>query len=274
MIVATVNIARVVNVIRQFPASAGVTMATFLHDQARILVSSSGSVPGMVQVTPPHSQGVKGAAAKKQGEAAVKRDIARVYASPSRVYAAIRDLDERKAAAYWKAVKAANFRRANEIAKGTPGLPANFRTDIRPFDDGAEHRRRRGKNGRVGGLRPTYIVSNPQALWKNGKPGAYVKKRMGNVGLLASSIPAAVGGRFGKLKGVPAWASRHSGSWGICRVQKTRGGETITLGLTKGAQGEMQRRFNAVLGYRMNAIKRQLPHITRKLEQRLQGQLR
>ncbi len=103
MIIATVNASRILGVIRQFPSTSGVTMDKFLEEQTRLLISSSGNVPGLVQVTPPHSAGVKGSAAKKQGDYAVSGDINQVYATPGRVYGIImRYAGEPAAARWWK----------------------------------------------------------------------------------------------------------------------------------------------------------------------------
>lgn len=274
MIVAQVNLAGYVAVLRRFPGAAGTTMDRFLDEQARLLVSSSGKVPGMVQVTPPHSAGVRGSDAKKQGERAVTRDIAKVYASPAKVYAALKALGlHRPAAAYWAHLRKGDVDRANRIASSAPGLAAHLRQPIREWDDGAEHQRRRGHDGRVKGDVPSMVIRSTAMLWRGRNPGTYTKRKLSNVGLLASSLPHAVGGRFGPLSGVPGFVKRHSGAWGICRTRRTRNGRVVTLGISKGAHGEMQRRFNYVLQYRMNALQRQLPYLIRKLDERLRNEL-
>lgn len=265
MIIATVSVQSLVGVIRQFPGKSGVTMDSFLEEQTRLLISSSGNVPGLVQVTPPHSAGVRGNAAKQQGEAAVAGDIHEVYATPGRVYKLMRSYaGEPAAARWWKLWK-------NDPAKARLFLQLSAPSAIQAmaigFDGGAAHATARGRDGRVRG-RPRVIVLNELGALKK-----YVKKKQRNVGLLASSIPAAVGSRYGKLRGVPAWVLRHQASWGYVREVKSKRGRTIILGLTQSAIKDMQRRFTYVLSYRLKALERQLPFLVRKLEKRLQKEL-
>jgi hypothetical protein len=255
-----------VDLIRRFPTTQNATMDSFLTDQVRLLVSSSGSVPGLVQVTPPMSSQAKGTAAKKVGEKAVSRDIAQVYVNAGEAWAVLKSLgQDGAAAAFWKAYKARHFTRCNQIIDLIPGVAAHFR--LRPFDGGAAHEARRGSNGRVNGRTPSLTVHDPATLKR------YVRRKQKNVGLLASALPTAVGSRYGPLKGIPAWVKRHSASWGYVRDKRESKGRTITLGISKKGVRDMQRRFTYVLNYRMKALKRQLPHLVRKLEARLQEQL-
>lgn len=266
MITGTVDIRRLLGVIRQFPGSSNVTMDQFLDEQTRLLVSSSGKVPGLVQVTPPHGNGATGSDAKKQGEGAVMRDIYRVYATPGRVYELMRSYaGEPEAARWWKLWKTEPAKAIRYLQLSAPSAIQQL---ARGWDGGSAHKAARGRNGRVNGVRPRVIVLN-----EVGRLRRYVNKKKRNVGLLASSIPAAVGTRYGSLKGVPGWVKRHSSSWGYVSDRKTRSGRMITLGVTKSAMRDMQRRFSYVLNYRLRAWERQLPYLIRKLEQRLQNQL-
>lgn len=262
-ITAKIDASRLLKVLAQFPAQAVAEQDKLLNDSVRLLISSSGNVPGLVQIMPPHSQGVTGTAAKKQGETAVVRDLSRVYANPGTVYAAMKSLGAQGAAAgYWAAWKVKDIAKMQRIADSVPGLPSHFKRH-RSFDDGSEHQKRRGRNGRVNGIKPSFVVTDPAAL------KAYRRRKVRNVGRLASAVPGAYSGRFGPLRGVPAWVKRHSAPGGYIREQKTNAGRVVKIGITDRAISDMQRRFNYVLKYRVNAIQRQLPFMARSLEKKL-----
>jgi len=269
MITGTVNFGRLAPLLRQAPAIARPAMQSFMRDSARALISSSGAVPGLVQVTPP-SQGKANTAAKKTGEAAVMRDIYQVYTTPGKVYELLRALDAGAAAAFWIHVKKKRWEVAQSILDRFPSLPSYARK-LEAFDDGREHRARRGRNGRVRGNKPSMIIAEPKWVRR------YIREKQQLVGMLAASIPSAYNGRFGALKGVPAWISRHGGSWarGYVTERQDTNGTLITIGLDAGSElnAETQRRFNYVLGYRVKAMQRQIPFIARSLEAKIAAQI-
>jgi hypothetical protein len=268
MIIGKVSLGRLVPLIRQAPALANPVMQTFVRDSARALISSSGTVPGLVQVTPP-SQGKANANAKKTGEAAVMRDLYRVYTTPGEVYKLLRALNANAAAAFWMHISKKQWEKAQIILDRFPSLPSYART-LKAFDDGQEHRARRNNLGRVRGSKPSMLVADPKWVRR------YIREKQKLVGLLAASIPAAYNGRFGPLKGIPAWISRHGSSWagGFVNERPQKQGSTITIGLEAGSLNrETQRRFNYVLGYRLKAMQRQLPYLARVIEDRLAAQL-
>lgn len=266
-ITASLDMSKMLAVIHQFPEQTASTQDDFLKDQCRLLISTSGRAQrGIVQITPPHSQDARGGDAKKQGERAVRRDLARVYANPGVVYAALKAIDKGAAASYWKARIAKDFKRMQTIAESVKGLPA-FMLKMQAFDGGAEHQNRRGKNGRVTGKTPSMVISDPAKLTK------YRKRKERNVGMFASMIPAAAGATLGSLRGIPAWVKRHSASGGYLTPRKTANGKAIIIGITKSYVADMQRRMNAVLGYRMKALTLQLPYMAKRLEKKLQAQI-
>jgi len=266
-IVAKLDMSKMLAVIRQFPGQTALTQDDFLKEQCRLLISTSGRTQrGIVQITPPHSQDARGGDAKKQGERAVHRDLAKVYANPGAVYAAMKAIDKGAASGYWKARIAKDLKRMQTIAESVKGLPA-FMLKMQAFDGGTEHLARRGRNGRVTGRSPSMVVSDPSNLAK------YRKRKVRNVGMFASMIPAAAGATMGSLKGIPAWVKRHNAAGGYLTQRKTPNGKAIIIGLTKSYISDMQRRMNYVLEYRINALKRQLPFIAKKLEKKLQAQL-
>jgi hypothetical protein len=263
IITAKIDALRLLKVLAQFPSQTAAEQNKLLNDNVRLLISSSGNVPGLVQIIPPHSEGVSGTAAKKQGEGAVMRDLSRVYANPGTVYAAMKSIGaDGPAAAYWAAWKVKDVSKMQRIADSVPSLPSQFKRH-RSFDGGSEHGKRRGRNGRVNGIKPSFVVTDPAAL------KAYRRRKMKNVGMLASAVPSAYSGRFGALRGVPAWVKRHSAPGGYVRDQKTSAGRVVKIGITSRAISDMQRRFNYVLKYRVAAIQRQLPFLARSLEKKL-----
>lgn len=267
LITSKVRMERLSRIVREFPLETRTELDPWLNKQVRSLISSSGKVPGLVQVTPPHSQGVRGMDAKKTGEAAVTRDIWKVYATPRQVFSMLQQTAGVKVARYWWAL----FKNSPKEAVGwlQNSAPAEIRRMSVGFDGGAAHENARGRNGRVHLRRPSVMVITDTAA-----VGRYIRKRMKKVGLLAASIPSAAGGRFGKLGGVPAWVSRHSSRYGYVRDQRTRTTRVVRLGITSNAVKDMQRRFNYVLRYREAAMQRELPFVARALEKKLRGRLK
>ena len=264
MITAKLDLVPLFKKLRNTPALLHAELQLKLTDEARLLVSSSGKIPGLVQVTPPFggkSGKSKGNAAKKLGEAAVARDIRRVYATPGRIFLELKKVeggDYAAARAFYAAAKKKKWAEANAILSRFPSLPSFMRQGLQAFDDGAEHDKRRNpRTGRVGSKVPSMFIADPRWVTR------YIKERQKRVGLLASSLPAAAGSRFGKISGVPSWVSRHQGRWGICRVQRSPTSLHMVLGLSRSAGEDLQTRFNSVLSYRIKALNRQLPYIKR-----------
>lgn len=268
MITGTVSLGRIIPLIKAAPQIARPVLQTFVRDSARTLISSSGKIPGLVQVTPP-SQGKASTQAKKTAEAAVMRDVYRVYATPGKVYDLLRAINPNAAKAFWSHIQKKRWADAQRILDSFPSLPAYAQT-LKAFDDGAEHRARRGANGRVRGNRPSMLVAEGRWIRR------YIRDKQNLVGLLAASIPAAYNGRFGPLKGIPAWIARHAGSWadGFVLERPQKNGQIILIGVNAGALNrDAQRRFNYVLGYRFKAMQRQLPYLARVIQSRIAQQL-
>lgn len=267
MLVADVDLYSIESVLNKFPGSLAGEMENLVNETGRLLISSSGKVPGLVQVTPPLGP-AKGTEAKRIGERAVSRDISKVYANPGRVWAAIKALGQQNAAqGYWQAIQKKDFLAAQKIVERIRGLPYYMR-DMRPFDDGAAHQVRRKKDGRVAGKYPDFVVTDRMALKTYG-----VKKRK-LVGLLAAGWVSDAG-KLGQVRGVPAWVKRHSAPFGLVRQIRRAGAYQIEIvNNTPYAGREEQRRADIVLLYRVAALKRQLPFIARRLEERLGQQLR
>lgn len=259
MITARLDLSPLLRHMKKAPAMIHEELQKRVLDEARLLVSSSGKVPGLVQVMPPNSDGVSGIDAKKQGEAKVESDIRKAYGTPSDLWRLIRDAAGKNVADnFWAYMKLKRWHQANEIALRITGHGLDV------FDGGAEHRARRDPTtGRVkGGGQPkdkrVFLAPSQEKSLK-----AYIKRKKGNVGMLASSLPDAAAPKLGKINGVPAWVSRHRGVWGRCDIRRDATSLHVTLGLTRRAVADLQRRFGYVLRYRVAAFKRQLPYIKR-----------
>lgn len=241
-----------------------------VRKNARTLISSSGKIPGLVQITPPHGGAdgqTRGVEARKTGEAAVARDIRSVYVTVQGLYPLIRSYGGPELAAqFWAILKNKPERVKRWLEQSAPDA---VRAMKRGWDGGDEHMRRRDKRGRVRGQKPSVVLLPGQEK----ELAAYIKHRQANVGMLAASIPAAYNGRFGPLKGVPAWVKRHLHSWagGTVSERTTSLGLRVRVTVNAGnLNSEMQRRFNYVLGYRLKAMEREAPFALRGFMKSLQ----
>lgn len=265
-IISKVRVERLTRILREFPSESLNELNPWLDKQVRSLISSSGKVPGLVQVTPPHMAGIRGIAAKKIGENAVNRDVWKVYATPGKVYEMLAKIDKGIAARFWALHKQSPREALGWLQNSAP---LSIRQMAMGFDGGTAHEKNRRKNGRVTLRTPKVIVMKGLAQVRK-----YIRKKQRNVGLLASSIPAAAGNRFGKLSGVPGWVSRHKSRYGYVKDRKKRGRRLVTIGLSNSAIQDMQRRFNYVLRYRIDAMKREIPYVARALEKKLRARLK
>lgn len=242
-------------------AAVGGNVEKFMEGQVRentrLLISSSGKVPGLVQVTPPFHQGGSSAAAKQAGENAILGDVNVVYANPSDLHQIFKSYGtEAQLRQYWYLLKHKPQMLDKWLERNGPSA---IQAMQRGWDDGAAHRKRR-KNGRVTGYKPTVILKAGEERKKK----KYIKMRQKRVGMLASSIPAAYSGKYGPLRGVPSWVARHKVPWGQVKEIKVSGGLKVRLTLLAPfALKDMQRRFSYVLDYRYRAMRRSLPYAMR-----------
>ncbi|HBJ85429.1 MAG TPA: hypothetical protein DDZ88_16440 [Verrucomicrobiales bacterium] len=243
--------------LRDYPRFIVTQTRNLLHKHARSLISSSGENMGMVQFIPPGSldRKVTGTAAKKQGEAKVEAQIWKVYGTWKQVYKIIKAKNAAAAKGYWAACMRKDWVAANGLARRL-GVPV-----LQDFtqDDGAEHKRRR-VNGQVKGKDKTLYVTDARYV------RAYIRMKQQLVGLLAASLVNHYDGRFGALKGVPAWVSRHSGSWASAQIEEFNQGDgpRVRMAVNGGSlNSELQRWFNTALRYRLKLMKKEAPYFIR-----------
>jgi hypothetical protein len=140
--------------------------------------------------------------ARQLGEAAVARDIRRVFAPAWYVFKAIRDQDGQLADAFWYFYSIGQRRRAQQIlevsgiARGLATLP------IEPLDP-KRHQSLRNRRGRIP---PTQgfvsIPSNPKKL------ATYIVKEQRMVGFCKAGYAVAARA-LGGTRGIPQWVTRH-----------------------------------------------------------------
>lgn len=256
MITASINVAPLLLKLREVGIASQRPMRQLVIEQSRLLISSSGRVPGIIQVTPPFSQGTSAAQAKKQGERKVRRDIRRVYGLPSDLYAQIQARNPKAAAAFWAKVRAQDWDAANVIALRLTGHR------LRSFDGGAAHASRRDKRGTVPDQEKSMYIE--ATVGGKSTLEAYINHRLDNVGTLASGFNDAAA-RLA-ARGVPAWVTRHGTRFSGVRV--TTGENTFLITITNRVpfgQSDTIRRMAYVLGYRKSALQRQMPFIIRAM---------
>jgi len=135
-------------------------------------------------------------AAQQLGEKAVAKDIALVYATPSRAWRDI--VDQRAAAAFWRALKNGELERAQAILQQY----GNELRDVflQPFDDGVAHKAARDPDtGRVRIEKPAMIVIEGG---ESGSPlDRYVQSVQENVGFGKGGWADAAR-RLGGIRGI------------------------------------------------------------------------
>jgi hypothetical protein len=158
--------------------------------------------------------------AKQLGEAAVRRDIARVYVPSGKVFSSFPN--QKQGAAFWAAITARNYAKAQNIMDAYH--PIYRRIPIRPFDGGAAHQAAR-KNGKVSvKQRPVMVTQRDRNLL------SYINKEVEHVGE-AKAGWAACAKILGSTRGLPQWVTRHAGKLSGGAVVENYAGnvKTITL---------------------------------------------
>lgn len=233
-----------------------------VNDQARLFITSSGKVPGMVQVTPPFHQGATASQSKKVGIGALRRDIYRVYATAGMAFGDIKQTSLPRARAFWACLQKGEYTRAEAILRAS-GLNLRCCT-VGPFDGGQEHWRRRDHStGKVRGKIPSMVVTDAPVLRE------YIKKTEGHVGRYGSGFNDAASQLGGK--GVPDWMQRHGSRFSGISFQRTEHSFHISMdNRVPFGQSDTRRRMRYVLHYRSEALRRSLPYIIRAIVKKAQ----
>lgn len=269
------GMANVITQVRRYPQVFERHAGLWVRKNTRSLVSSSGRVPGLVQVTPPFSQGIGGRNAKAQGEMAITKELLGIRAGGGQRTGGVfvimaDDLLAKNAKLNEGGATVRLFVKKNGDVYGCDRAMFKPRASIAEMY--AHHQSMRRKDGHVttagGKTRDigrwkfiTQMVVSRRAYLKYEK---FIHKR---VGMLAASVVNAYNGKYGALSGVPAWISRHAKSWAPGSMLETplgHGGLIVRLEIDAGdLSSEMQRRFDYVLDYRIKAMQREAPYVLR-----------
>lgn len=202
------------------------------------------------QWTPPAGPDLKGTPAKKAGEAAVQRDIRRLFPTASAAYAS---LPQPQAAQFWALLKRGQLDRATALLRThtTDARLRNAPLSRRP-DPTLHHRARR--RGIVPRSTPAQqIITDPRPL------STYIRQQQRRVGLLASGWLAAA--RYFKIK-LPAWVERHSTHGSIApSLLPARTLYRITNNAPH--NGDLPRKATRLAEIKMNQLRRRLPFAIR-----------
>lgn len=164
-----------------------------------------------------------GADAQNQGEAAVARDIYRVYGSAGSAHHLLPVFQQ---ALFWRNFKAGNFTDAENRLR-------NYGLNVQPFDGGAAHKAARNKRGRVSQHSPSYFIIRPNERRKLEK---YIKEEQSHVGTGKGGWADAAR-QIGSIRGLRAdgditanWILRKSHGLGFVRYGGTDINPTVTIG--------------------------------------------
>lgn len=245
MITIRANVSVTIDRINRLGPEARVATKDWMKKQGRLLISSGGKVPGLVQVTPPMNANAKGAKALAQGKKAIDRDLARVFVP-------VRIKGRRKITQAWgRDLKRPKYVQTKEIWPDVEGIHA------------ARFQRKTQKGGKMSRGRA-------QAYYVDVKKLEATRRRLhARVGRLASAVVGAGERALGLLNGVPAFVRRHSSNLGaVALLEDGNGIRVRAANYARAANAALQRRFNYVAQYRLRAMERELPYMARALEKK------
>lgn len=142
-------------------------------------------------------------AEKKQGEAAVMRDVGKVFASASQIFEQLKAEDEKLARAFYKLIQGGGYGQAEKLLRQHSNIRDRNAAVFAPLDPDL-HQQARRRNGRVYRQRAAQIVPDAKSIAK------YAKERAAFVGFGKAGFITA-GSSLGSITRVPAWVKRHQG---------------------------------------------------------------
>jgi len=219
--------------LKQVPRDAQRIIETAIDTDAK------GFLKDIVAITPP-SMGKANKESQRRGENAVLSDVWLVYATPAKLYPLIKAYGSPDIARqYWHLLKNKPQLIPQWLDLSAPDAVRQLQSG---WDGGLEHQKRRGRNGRVKGNKPTVRITEadiPKVL-------AYIKVQQSHVGLLAAGFKPAADALKVSL---PAWIRRHGKTLGSIRIHRAIGsyGITITNSAKHGRANDLQRRIRFVL---------------------------
>lgn len=204
----------------------------------------------VTQWTPPAGPDLRGTAAKKAGEAAVARDVRRVFPTASAAYAS---LPETQAARFWALLQRGDLTKAETLLRQFSDTARLRNASIVRRPDTTLHQRARRR-----GIVPRSTPAQ-QIITNTGSLSTYIKTQQRRVGLLASGWLAAA--RYFKIR-LPAWVERHSTHGSISpSLLPSRTLYRITNNAPH--NGDLPRKATRLAEIKMNQLRRRLPFAIR-----------
>lgn len=183
--------------LRQLAAATGKSFRQVVDQNSRLIAVN------LAFQTQPFGNSV---ASRKQGEAAVMRDIGKVYRPANKVFDELKGQSEDQAKGFYKAVKNGDYALAQDILRRSGIKDRN--AEVGEFDE-QWHRKSKNRRGTVSRHRAALVTPD------NKETKAYTKEVQRRVGYAKSGWIAA-GSQIGKLSRIPKWlrkdASNGTGS--------------------------------------------------------------
>lgn len=217
-------------------------MRGFIRKQMTSTISSSGKVPGVIQITPPFGRR-RGSAAFQAGKLGVDQDL-------SGVFQGVRIKGTRQLPHLF----------GNESPDTGNKPPYRIPAKEEHPNVEAIYKQRKARQGGSGrkrlsrGQKAAYYVSKP-------KLEALRRKLYARIGWAAACwYRAGIKAKL-DLKGVPAWVKRHSSATGTAVLKQTATNFSITVSnpVSYGAALNLGAKARTALDYRLRAMKRELP---------------
>lgn len=188
--------------LRQLAAATGKSFRQVVDQNARLIAVN------LAFQTQPFGNSI---ASRKQGEAAVMRDIGKVYRPANKVFDELKGQSEQQAKGFYKAIKNGEYALAQDILRRSGIRDRN--AEVGEFD-AQWHRKSKNRRGRVSRNRTALITPD------NRDAKAYTKEVQRRVGYAKSGWIAA-GEQIGKLSRVPKWMRKGASNGSASK----RGGE-------------------------------------------------
>ena len=246
----------------RFNAALSATLAESKREAEVVLKEQArGVIRTMIDLTPPGSKGVRGIAARQQGEAAVEVGIRGIYGTPSQAYDALRrDAAPGIAEGFWRHLKRGDFDEASQLSRSYLDGRGLYE-----FDRGRLHQDLKRGRARPGNRRkPIYYTYQPAEV------DAYIKDIQKRVGWLAAGWNMAAA-KFGIEP--PAWIWRHSAPGKADLViTDTSLKAVMTNGVKYASQVEdLVRRLDWALDYQAGAMERRTANMLESVLKRVIG---
>lgn len=239
MITAAFDISGILAKAKRINKITQADMRGFIRKQMASTISSSGKVPGVIQITPPFGSR-KGREAQHAGRLGIDTDLSGVF-----VGVKLKGRREIKQV-FGRPLKRSVFVKTKEV---NLDVEAIYRARV------GRRSELRGLAGRITrGRKQAYYVSKP----KLEKLRRKLYQRVG----WACACWYQAGIKAGlDLKGVPAWVKNHSGAPGVAQIRQagTNFSITVTNRVPYGNALNLADKARRALGYRLKAMQRELP---------------